>query len=58
MAFTERLHRERGSSFDFACLTDAPSHTWFLPTLLDDVGVKCFSNGSNQTRTRSSIIRI
>ncbi|MBM3881019.1 MAG: hypothetical protein FJ387_15075 [Verrucomicrobia bacterium] len=48
--FTHRLHRERGSSFDFACLTDAPSHTWFLPTLLTDVGVKAFANGSNQTR--------
>ncbi len=50
MYFTQRLHREQGSSFDFACLTDAPSHTWFLPTLLQDVGVKCFSNGSNQSR--------
>ncbi|MFO1501267.1 MAG: polysaccharide lyase family protein [Verrucomicrobiota bacterium] len=50
MYFTERLHRERGSSFDFACLTDAPSHTWFLPSLLQDVGVRCFSNGSNQSR--------
>ncbi len=50
MYFTQRLHREHGSSFDFACLTDAPSHTWFLPSLLTDVGVKAFSNGSNQTR--------
>jgi hypothetical protein len=50
MYFTQRLRRERGSTFDFACLTDAPSHSWFLPALLSDVGVKCFSNGSNQTR--------
>jgi hypothetical protein len=50
MYFTQRLHRERGSNFDFACITDAPSHTWFLPTLLSDVGIKAFSNGSNQTR--------
>ncbi|MGZ4973689.1 MAG: glycoside hydrolase family 38 N-terminal domain-containing protein, partial [Limisphaerales bacterium] len=48
--FTHRLHREHGANFDFACLTDAPSHSWFLPTLLKDVGVKAFSNGSNQTR--------
>jgi len=48
--FTHRLHREHASNFDFACLTDAPSHSWFLPTLLSDVGIKAFSNGSNQTR--------
>ena len=50
MYFTHRLHREHGSNFDFACITDAPSHSWFLPSLLSDVGVKAFSNGSNQTR--------
>lgn len=48
--FTERLRREHGTGFDFACLTDAPSHSWFLPSLLTDVGVRAFSNGSNQTR--------
>ncbi len=48
--FAHRLHRERGTPFDFACITDAPSHTWFLPTLLSDVGIKGFANGSNQTR--------
>jgi alpha-mannosidase len=50
MYLTHRLHRERGSNFDFACLTDAPSHSWFLPTLLSDAGIKAFSNGSNQSR--------
>ncbi|MEW5978648.1 MAG: polysaccharide lyase family protein [Acidobacteriota bacterium] len=50
MYYTHKLHREHGSNFDFACLTDAPSHTWFLPSLLSGVGVKAFSNGSNQTR--------
>ena len=50
MYFTHRLHKERGSNFDFACITDAPSHSWFLPTLLSDVGIKAFANGSNQTR--------
>lgn len=50
MYFTHRLHRTEGSDFAFACLTDAPSHSWFLPTLLRDVGVKAFSNGANQTR--------
>lgn len=50
MYLTHRLHRTEGSGFDFACLTDAPSHSWFLPTLLRDAGVKAFSNGSNQSR--------
>ncbi len=50
MYFTHRLHRERGANFDFACITDAPSHSWFLPTLFTDVGIKGFSNGSNQSR--------
>jgi alpha-mannosidase len=48
--YAHRLHRERGSSFDSACLTDAPSHSWFLVSLLNNVGIKAFSNGSNQTR--------
>ena len=47
---THKLHLTEGSDFDFACLTDAPSHSWFLPTLFQDVGVKAFSNGSNQSR--------
>jgi len=50
MYFTHRLHRTEGSDFAFACITDAPSHTWFLPTLLRDAGVRAFSNGANQTR--------
>lgn len=48
--FTHHLHRTERGNFDFACLTDAPSHSWFLPTLLRDVGVKGFANGANQTR--------
>lgn len=50
MYYTHKLHLEHGSNFNFACLTDAPSHSWFLPTLLTDVGIKAFSNGSNQGR--------
>jgi alpha-mannosidase len=50
MYFTHRIHREHGGNFDTACLTDAPSHSWFLPTLFSDVGIKAFSNGANQTR--------
>jgi alpha-mannosidase len=48
--FTYKLHRDHGIDFNWASLTDAPSHSWFLPTLLSDVGVKGFVVGSNQTR--------
>lgn len=50
MYFSHRLHREHDIPFNWACLTDAPSHTWFIPTLLQDVGIKTFSVGSNQGR--------
>ena len=50
MYFTHMLHREQGSDFDFACLTDAPSHTWFLPSLLAEAGIQGFALGSNQAR--------
>ncbi|TAM97647.1 MAG: hypothetical protein EPN39_10885, partial [Chitinophagaceae bacterium] len=45
-----KLHILHGTSFDFADLTDVPSSTWFLPTLLNDVGVHYFTEGSNQSR--------
>lgn len=48
--FSKGLQRKYGIPLKFACLTDAPSHTWFVPTLLADSGVKGFANGSNQTR--------
>ncbi|MCC7499901.1 MAG: hypothetical protein IT160_20140 [Bryobacterales bacterium] len=48
--FTKTLGRKRGIPTRFACLTDAPSHSWFTPTLLQDTGVEGFANGSNQTR--------
>lgn len=48
--FSYKLHKEEGTNFDWASLTDAPSHSWFLPTLLTDIGVKGFAVGSNQTR--------
>ncbi|MCA9231654.1 MAG: hypothetical protein KDA57_13465 [Planctomycetales bacterium] len=48
--YTHSLHLKHGTGFDYACLTDAPAHSWFLPTLLSDVGIQAFSNGSNQAR--------
>jgi len=48
--FAYRLHKEHGANFNSACLTDVPSETWFLPSLLADVGIRAYSNASNQTR--------
>ena len=48
--FSKGLQRKYGVPMKFACLTDAPSHSWFVPTLLADVGVPGFANGANQTR--------
>ncbi|MFN0167726.1 MAG: polysaccharide lyase family protein [Bryobacteraceae bacterium] len=48
--FAKGLGRKNGFPIRFACLTDAPSHSWFTPTLLKDSGVEGFANGSNQTR--------
>ncbi len=48
--FAKGLGRKNGFPIRFACLTDAPSHSWFTPTLLRDSGVEGFANGSNQTR--------
>jgi hypothetical protein len=48
--FSKSLEKKYGVPVKSACLTDAPSHTWFIPTLLKDAGVSSFANGSNQTR--------
>jgi hypothetical protein len=48
--FSKSLQKKYGIPLKFACLTDAPSHSWFVPTLLSDAGISGFANGSNQTR--------
>ena len=48
--YAKGLGKKHGIPIRFACLTDAPSHSWFTPTLLKDSGVEGFANGSNQTR--------
>lgn len=48
--YSTSLRRKYGVPLKFACLTDAPSHSWFLPSLLAEVGVPGFALGSNQTR--------
>lgn len=44
------IGKKYGVAMRSASVTDAPSHTWFLPSLLSDAGVKAFALGSNQTR--------
>ncbi len=48
--FSKELERRHAIPFGAACLTDAPSHTWSLPSLLADAGIQGFALGSNQSR--------
>ncbi len=48
--YANSLRKKYGLPLKFACLTDAPSHSWFVPALLADVKVPGFAIGSNQTR--------
>lgn len=42
--------RTHGTPFDYANLTDVPSHTWSYPSVLASAGVKYFFAGSNSDR--------
>ena len=48
--FAYRLHKAHGTHFDSASFSDAPTHTWFLPSLLTEVGIRGFALASNQNR--------
>lgn len=48
--FAHNLHRQMGTKFNAASVTDIPSHSWFLPTLLTDAGINYFAIGGNQAR--------
>ncbi len=41
------LERDHGVSITSAMVTDAPTHTWFLPTVLASAGIKYLSVGQN-----------
>jgi len=41
------LEREHNVSVTSAMVTDAPTHTWFLPTVLASAGIKYLSVGQN-----------
>jgi len=48
--FAYRLHKEHGINFDSASFSDAPTHSWFVPSLLAEVGIRSFANAINQNR--------
>jgi alpha-mannosidase len=48
--FAYRLHKDHGTNFDSASFSDAPTHTWFLPSLLTEVGIRGFALASNENR--------
>jgi len=50
MYYTRSLAKRYGVPMKFACLTDTPAHTWFMPSMLAENGVVGFALGSNQTR--------
>ncbi|MBU4271581.1 MAG: hypothetical protein KKA28_06945 [Planctomycetes bacterium] len=48
--FSKSLQKKYGVPVKTASITDVPSLTWFLPSVLADAGIKGFANGSNNTR--------
>ena len=48
--FAGRLEAE-GVPIKSACLTDVPTPSWFIPSLLRDAGVSYFASGGNQSRS-------
>lgn len=50
MYFTKSLNRQYGVPMKFASLTDTPSQSWSVPSLLADAGIMGFALASNQHR--------
>jgi alpha-mannosidase len=50
MYFTKSLNRKYGVPMKFASLTDTPSQSWSVPSLLADAGIIGFALASNQHR--------
>jgi hypothetical protein len=48
--FSKELEARYGVPFDFANITDVPSYSWSLPSILAAAGVRYFTAGGNQTR--------
>ncbi len=50
MDYSYSLHRKFGIPFNYANITDIPSYTWSLPSILHAAGIRYFAAGSNQDR--------
>jgi alpha-mannosidase len=48
--FSKELESRYGVPFDFANVTDVPSYSWSVPSILAAAGVRYFTAGGNQTR--------
>jgi alpha-mannosidase len=48
--FSKQLEASYGLPFDFANVTDVPSYSWSLPSILAAAGIRYFAAGGNQTR--------
>jgi hypothetical protein len=44
------LSQSLGTPFDFALVTDIPSNSWSVPSVLASAGVRYFADGGNQDR--------
>jgi len=49
--FSKGLEKTAGVPVKSACLTDVPTPSWFLPSLLGDSGIAYFASGGNQSRS-------
>jgi hypothetical protein len=49
--FAKGLERSAGVPIKSACLTDVPTPSWFIPSLLSDSGISYFASGGNQSRS-------
>jgi alpha-mannosidase len=48
--FSKELETRFGIPFDFALVSDVPSCSWAVPSVLASAGVRYFANGGNQDR--------
>lgn len=48
--FSKELQERCGTPFDYALVSDVPSVSWSVPSVLASAGVRYFANGGNQDR--------
>jgi len=49
--FSKSLEKTASVPVKSACLTDVPTPSWFIPSLLRDAGISYFASGGNQSRS-------